>query len=155
MRIAHAVCERSRDACARVHHSNLILALVVPRRERLIPRGETKRVKQCAYNGEEEEKTHNHSVECDEDATLGPVRLSICRHIVHEETRADEERDFEQICACSPLAGRIGWSVVAPTEEQRQRLVGPPTEECEEWHPEEQELYAHVDRACLGETLGG
>ena len=99
MRIAHAVCERSRDARARVHHSNLILALVVPRRERLIPRGETKRVKQCAYNGEDEEKTHNHSVECDEDATLGPVRLSICRHIVHEKTRADEERDFEQVCA--------------------------------------------------------
>jgi hypothetical protein len=47
VRIAHAVCERSRDARARVHDPHLILALVVPRRERLKRR---KRVKQCAYN---------------------------------------------------------------------------------------------------------
>jgi hypothetical protein len=54
-----------------------------------------------------------------------------------------------------PLAGRAGWSVVTPTEEHRQGLVGPPTEEREEWYPDEQELDVHVDRACLGETLGG
>jgi hypothetical protein len=44
---------------------------------------------------------------------------------------------------------------MTPTGEQRQGLVGPPTEEREGWHPEEQGLDAHVDCACLGKNLGG
>ena len=45
--------------------------------------------------------------------------------------------------------------MVEPTEEHCEGLVGPPAEESEKWHPEEQELDAHVDRTCLGETLRG
>jgi len=49
----------------------------------------------------------NHGVERDEDAALGPIDLSVGRNLVHEQARADEERDSEQI------------------EEQLQGLVGP------------------------------
>jgi hypothetical protein len=56
-------------------------------------------------------RTHDHSVERNEDAALGPVGLAICRDIIHEEARADEERYFEQICAFSfsmGIEGRVG-----------------------------------------------
>jgi hypothetical protein len=39
--------------------------------------------------------TYNHSVERNEDAALSPVGLAVGRDIVHEEARADEERNFE------------------------------------------------------------
>ena len=44
---------------------------------------------------------------------------------------------------------------MALTEEQCEGLASPPAEERKKWHPEEQELDAHVDCACLGDALWG
>jgi hypothetical protein len=44
-------------------------------------------------------ETHDHDIKQNEDPTLGPVCLGICRNVVDEEARADEEDDFEEILA--------------------------------------------------------
>ncbi len=73
-------------------------------------------------------KTHDHSIKRNEDATLSPVRLGICRNIVHEEASPDEKHDFEQI-----LVVRVSFPVLNEattlyfTEEHGHRLLRPPT----------------------------
>jgi hypothetical protein len=44
-------------------------------------------------------ETHDHYIKRKEDPTLSPVCLGICRNVVDEEARADEEDDFEEILA--------------------------------------------------------
>jgi len=42
-------------------------------------------------------ETHDHEIKRKEDPTLGPVCLGICRNIVDQEARANEEDDFKEI----------------------------------------------------------
>jgi hypothetical protein len=60
-----------------------------------MPRSPADGTVNSAYNGQNDARTHDHSVERNKDAALGPVGLAVGRDIVHEEARADEERDFE------------------------------------------------------------
>ena len=62
------------------------------------------------HEGKEME-THNHSVERNQDAALCPVRLGVGRDIVYEKARANEDSNFEQICASFTLVrGRERYS---------------------------------------------
>ena len=92
MLITHAVYERAGDACARIHDPHFILARVVPRRESLGERNSQQSIQRAKNKGK---KTHDHGIKRNEDASLGPVGLTVSRDIVHEEARADEERYFE------------------------------------------------------------
>ncbi len=73
-------------------------------------------------------KTHDHSIKRNEDPTLSPVGLGICRNIVHEEASAHEKDDFEQI-----LAVKVSFPVLNEattlffTEEHGHGLLHPPT----------------------------
>ena len=41
--------------------------------------------------------TYDHDVERDHDEAFHPIRLHVCSDVVDEETRAEEQRDFEVV----------------------------------------------------------
>jgi hypothetical protein len=73
-------------------------------------------------------KTHDHKIKRNEDKTLSPIGLGICRNIVDKEASADEKDDFEKI-----LAVKVSFPVLNEattlffTEEQGHGLLHPPT----------------------------
>jgi hypothetical protein len=99
-------------------------------------------------------ETHDHEIKRNEDPTLGPVRLGICRNVVDEEASANEEDDFEEILnGKGQLSLRNTRGDVFITEEQGHGLVHPPAKEGDQRHPKKQKLDAQVDRARLSEEI--
>ena len=125
--LAYAICYRLDDALTRVQNPIFVLARIIPRREPLHSHARTEMsVPVVSESGSG--KTHDHNIKRNEDATLSPVRLGICRNIVHEEASPDEKHDFEQI-----LAVKVRFPVLNEattlffTEEHGHRLLHPPT----------------------------
>jgi hypothetical protein len=100
-------------------------------------------------------ETHDHYIKRKEDPTLSPVCLGICRNVVDEEARADEEDDFEEILAAkvrSAFRTKMRQHFFF-TEEHGHGLVQPPAKEGDQRHPKKQKLDAQVDRARLSEKI--
>src|SRR5712692_8093003 len=85
------------DALTRVQNPTFVLARIIPCREPLHSHARTHTDEVWVVSESDSGKTHDHNIKRNEDATLSPVRLGICRNIVHEEASPDEKHDFEQI----------------------------------------------------------
>jgi hypothetical protein len=126
--LAYAPCYRLDDALTRVQNPIFVLARIIPCRERLHSHACTHRDEVRVVSESSLGKTHDHNIKRNEDPTLSPVSLGICRNIVDEEASADEKDDFEQI-----LAAKVSLPVLHEattllfTEKHGHGLLHPPT----------------------------
>ena len=94
--LAHAIPYRLHNTLARVHNPTFVLTRIIPCRDPLHSFLFSTYTR--AYNGRDWLwETHDHEIKRKEDPTLGPVCLGICRNIVDQEARANEEDDFKEI----------------------------------------------------------